>query len=166
MTFTAGQKIRASQLNEQGVCVARGRRTTGPGRTTTTTRTSAKKVIEVGASLIAGRCYEVKCPNVGVFSAAAGRIGLQINYTINNTTPGPASTALCFTQVDTPTSDQVIKTDVGDIYVPGSAQTFRAVLSFWAVNAGDYGVFAASDWATNLLIVDMGPDPGDSGVDF
>lgn len=166
MPFTAGQKLRASELNAQGVVKARGRRTTGPGTTTATVRTSAKKVIEVGASLTAGRAYMVSADKVGVFSAAVGRIGLQLTYTTNNTTPGAGSTALCFTQLDTPTGDQVVKSDVGAIYVPGTNQTFRVVLSFWAVNPGTYGVFAASDWPTDLLIVDLGPDPGDVGVDF
>lgn len=147
--------------------VARGRRTTSSTTTTATSAGTAQKVLEVSATLKTGRLYRITAPNVGYHRTTAGRVGMQLTYTTNGTTPGVTSTQLNWTQSQTyDTGDPVYGLTLGATYTPGANQTMRVLLSVWSVTTGTSGTYADAAWPTEIVVEDLGVDPGSSGTSF
>jgi len=165
-TFSAAQKVRASQLS-QGTVIARAQRLTSGTATTATTAATAQKLCELDANLIAGRVYRVAAINFGVFSTAAAETQLQYTYTTDGTTPLVTSTILTTGQVTTPAGSIVISGSLAGLFEPGSNLTFKVLVSYWC-NSGatTVNVFAGTAWPFDLVIEDLGTDPGVSGTQF
>lgn len=148
--------------------IARHRRTTNSTTTTQTVQTSAQGVCWVGGALLIGRLYRVSAKNVGCYTVAAGRARLQLTYTTNGTTPTAASTVLVTTdETETNPGNKVLNRDLAGLYVPGSNQTIKVLISIWNDNiAGTAGTFASATWPTDLVIEDLGVDPGSTGTNI
>ncbi|MBN9108551.1 MAG: hypothetical protein J0I34_07190 [Pseudonocardia sp.] len=147
--------------------IARGRRTTSSTTTTATSAGTAQKVLEASATLKTGRLYRITAPNVGYHRTTAGRVGLQLTYTTNNTTPGVTSTQLNWTQAQTyDAGDPVYGATLSATYTPASNQTLRVLLSVWSVTTGTSGTYADAGWPTEIVIEDLGVDPGNTGTSF
>jgi hypothetical protein len=165
-TFSAGQKVRASQLT-QGTAIARTRRLTNGTATTATTSATAQKLCELDAALLANHLYHVKSINIGMFSTAAAECQAQITYTTDGSTPTVTSTLLTSTQITTPAGSLVIGGSLLASYTPGSNLTIKMLVSYFC-NSGatTVNVFGNTSWPFELTIEDMGIDPGDTGIQF
>lgn len=155
-------------VGQTGLIVARARRTTTSTGTTTTSSANAQGVLRLdGVSMVAGRLYEVSVPNIGVGSSqAGGQIGVQLTYTVDGSVPDPGDTTITVTYVATPAA-QYFGTTLGVTAVVGSDLTFRTLLSFWRVSGGGTSyIEGKSYWPVEILVKDLGVDPGDSGVDI
>jgi hypothetical protein len=165
-TFSAGQKVRASQLS-QGTVIARAQRLTSGTATTATTAATAQKLCELDVSLIAGRLYRICVVDFGIFSTAAANAQLQITYTTDGSTPSVTSTILTTGQVTTPAGSIVISGSLSGLYSPGSNLTFKALVSYWCnTGATTVNIFANTSWPFDLVVEDLGVDPGVSGTQF
>lgn len=142
-------------------------RTTTPTSTTNTVATTAQKIFEAPAVAVkAGRRYLVRSAELGVWSPAAGRVALQLNYTTDGSLPGPASTRLRFNQRPTSAGGNVDGMTVEEYYTPATDHTFRVVLSYYGLVAGTYNVYVASDWKAPIAVHDLGVYTGGAGTNF
>ena len=165
-TFLAGGKVRASQLT-QGTLLARAQRLTSGTATTATTPATAQKLCELDATLVSGRLYRVSVVDFGIFSTGAANSQIQITYTTDGSTPAVTSTILTTGQVVTPAGSIVISGSLSALYSPGSNQTFKALVSYWCGSgATTVNIFASTAWPFDLLVEDLGVDPGVSGTQF
>src|SRR3546814_17140684 len=94
MTFVAGQKVRASELNDASTAVdqsivGRNRRTSD-----STPAASIVRVLSVIAPVIAGRTYRVVCDGELYSVLGAATSQSELRYTTNNTEPTTSSTIL------------------------------------------------------------------------
>lgn len=89
MAFTAGQKVRASELNRIGTLVGRNQRTTNTAAYTTITR-----ILSVRAPVKAGRTYRVCCQIEEFGNLGSGTGQSELRYTTNDTEPTTTSTLL------------------------------------------------------------------------
>ena len=162
----AGQKTRASQLTA-GTVIARAQRLTSGTATTATTAATAQKLCELDASLVSGRLYRICVINFGIFSTAAANAQLQITYTVDGTTPAVTSTLLTTGQVTTPAGSIVISGTLSGLYAPGSNLTIKTLVSYWCnTGATTVNIFGGTAWPFDMVIEDVGADPGVSGTQF
>lgn len=165
-TFAAGQRVRASQLT-QGTVIARAQRLTSGTATTATTPGTAQKLCELDTSLTSGRLYRIAVVDFGIFSTGAADSQIQITYTTDGSTPAVTSTILTTGQVVTPSGSIVISGSLSALYSPGSNQTFKALVSYWCGSgATTVNIFASTAWPFDLVVEDLGTDPGVSGTQF
>lgn len=166
MAFVAGQKVRASQLNAQGVIKARARRVTNTGASTG----SVVGILRLDdVPVVAGRAYQITAIG-GLFPNATDnvRIDATLRYTTNGATPTTASPILVLHGLTTVTNGYVERYNIIHTYVPGVDQTLSLIMCFQSVASGGAAVssYAAADWPTEIIVTDMGADPGDTGVDI
>lgn len=172
MTFVAGQKLRASELNDAldpvadlplGV-VARHRRTTTSSAVTSSTEATAVGILRLGASVKAGRLYRVGCPQFASYGDAVNRAQAVISYTTNGVNPTTTSTLLTQSGVQHDNIGSVEFYPVIGHYTPPSDLTFTATLWLWRP-IGTSNIYAYGGTpALDFLIEDMGVDPGSSGT--
>lgn len=145
--------------------VARHRRTSSSGATTATTAATADTLIQLDSvSLLVGRLYSVRCPNIGMFTGLAAVGQIQITYTSNGSPPLVTSTQLAETQVETPAGGVVVHVGLESfLSVPASA-TYRFLVSYWG-NGEAVAVFGSAAWPLELMVEDLGTDPGSTGID-
>lgn len=165
MAFVAGQRLRASQLNEQGTLVARAARTSN-------TASSTSAVVGIlrldDVPVIQGRAYEFRATG-GLFPLGAGtsRADMTLRYTTDGSTPLITSPILKLTGRQMFVDGFVEPYDNRIIYVPPLNQTISLLACYQSVV---YGVavasYGAANWPTEITIVDLGADPGDTGVDI
>jgi hypothetical protein len=89
MTFVAGTKLRASELNRLGACVARNRRTTNSAAITT-----IQRVLSVRAPVVNGRTYRVIAHGEVFGLSGATTTQNELRHTTNDTEPTTTSTVL------------------------------------------------------------------------
>lgn len=153
-----------------GKVVGRNRRTTTSGLipfTSNNNQGNATKIIEASASMTSGRVYQVYSPGFGLYGRSATIVRAQITYTTNGAVPGTTSTTLDMSQVELLPGDNVIACNIGKLYPATGNITFRCLLSAYLINAGsgaDAAAYGASDWPIDLVILDVGTDPGASGT--
>lgn len=90
MSFAAGQRVRAADLNQLGQLVARNSRITASGAVTTT----ETAFLSTRAPVVAGRSYLVtmQCESIGVTAGSYGQHALR--HTTNDVEPTIASAQL------------------------------------------------------------------------
>lgn len=163
MAFTAGQKVRASELNAQGVLLARGRRTTNSGGSTSAV-VPLLRLDDVAVA--AGRAYLIEI-NGGLFPSGAdtARADVTLRFTTTGATPTTGSPVLLLDGKQMFTAGFVERYNASIVYVPGSNQLLSLLLCFQSViygaNVSSYGT---SSWPTEILITDLGADPGNVGT--
>lgn len=145
--------------------VARHRRVSSSGATTANTAATADTLIQLDSvSLLVGRLYSVRCPNIGMFTGLEAVGQIQITYTSDGSPPLVTSTQLAETQVMTPAGGIVVSAQLESfLSVPASA-TYRFLVSYWG-NGEAVAVFGSGAWPLELIVEDLGTDPGSTGSD-
>jgi hypothetical protein len=160
-TGTVWVRRGSSWVQNVGI-IARGKRTTAPAAAGTGANSPANavKITELDVPVVAGRIYKVVAPDVGVYSAAAGSVQLQITYTTDGSTPLPSSAVLTTNQKETPASSVVVTATIEGTYVAGATGTLKVLLSYYSSGSQTYNVYAAASWPCEFWVEDMGADPG------
>lgn len=145
-----------------GTIVARGNRQTSSATTTTEVG-----VLKVTAALKQGQLYTVQVASMYLVSTTGGDgIGASIRYTTDGTEPTTSSTRLGSVHAtaggSSPAEPLLLK------YAPASDLTFKALLTVarWSGSGTVSMVVDTNHPAIDLMIVAMGADPGDTGVDI
>lgn len=161
MAFTAGQKVRASELNATGVLIARGRRTTNSAA-----GTGVIGVLRLDdVPVTAGRCYLINARG-GMWPTAAGdtRADVTVRFTTTGATPTTASPILALVGRQLFTTGYVEPFDIAQTYTPGSNQLLSLLLCFDSIDSDPIAAYGAADWPVEILVTDLGADPGNTGV--
>lgn len=160
MAFTAGQKVRASELN--AAIDAVDNRIVGRNQRTTDSTGSATivRVLSVIAPVVAGRTYRVMCDGeVFISGNNAATSQHELRYTTNNTEPTTSSTVLGRAVVRhdsvTTTPDQV---HIEAMFHCVSTGTFRVAVTSTRVlgAAGNVTWTALATYPMILVVEDMG----------
>lgn len=138
--------------------------TSGGPTTSGSTPATGASVLSASVALPYGRQFEVRVPNLGFNSVAAGFVIAQITYTIDGSDPTVTSTVLDTATTDTSGSTRglnmtgfvAVARPLGvDDTVTGV--TLKVLVSFWAGLAGTYTVQTHPTWPAKLVIEDKGP---------
>lgn len=164
MAFTAGQKLRASELNSLGNIVGRNTRTTD---FTSLSGATAVRVMSVRAPVVNGRTYEVS-GWADVFSASSGAvIQLHYRYTTDDTEPGVGVTAYAAPRYDNVcvTSSQLYPTFSRGLFDAGYTGFLRVAMTIVRFSgSGNVSVGAGAANPATLLIRDVGETIASSGT--
>jgi hypothetical protein len=166
MTVNAGQKLTASQYATDilgGTCVKRGRRETNS--TTTTTEQSVLRIDTV--QLLSGRLYLLKTNSLQPFSSVANDyVGIRLRYSTSGTADTSSTVAIVVQDRYTGASgNETTQAEV--TYAAGSNQTMSLLLTVGRVSGtGNVGLTGSSTVPIELMVIDLGVDPGDTGTDL
>lgn len=166
MTFAAGDIITADALNAMPRIIARGRRTTSS--TTTTTIVGVLRLDDI--PITAGKVYSIRTGTLNLDSSvAADHIRGIIRYTTDGSTPTTTSTILPGGLCDSGQANagfgeaNMIET----LYIPAANETLSLLLCVQRVNGtGSVGIVNVGGYQTELIVEDIGEDPGDTGTDI
>lgn len=161
--MTAGTRVYASDAPR---VVKRGRRTTTTG-TITTTETGVLRVDDI--PVFAGRAYMIKTSNVNLDTSVANDIAdARIRVTQNASTGTAATTSSSQIGHFRNYIDDASQSNVNDItafWFPSTDGYLSVLLTCQRVTgSGNIVVFCSSAEILDLVIFDMGDDPGDTGV--
>lgn len=161
MTFTAGEKIRASKLNRLGTLVGRNKRTTNSASVT-----SIARVLSVRAPVIAGRSYRVQLDGEIFGSNGATVCQSELRYTTSDVEPTTTSPVLAraVTRHDS-TVAQPDAVSITGIYDATFDAFLRVALCLTRVS-GSVGVQYGADstFPVHLTIEDVGLTVATSGT--
>lgn len=166
MAVNAGQKLTAATYNTDvlgGTVIKRGARTTNSS--TTTTEVGVLRVD--GAATKAGRLYAVTTNVVGVDTSVANDGGrLNLHYATGGSAATTSSTVLDLAQQLIPNAAHSEHFSASATYAPGGSDQTLSVLLCVArsTGSGSVGVLADPTFPCELLIWDVGEDPGNTGV--
>lgn len=162
---TAAQAVSTASL-PNGI-VKRAIRTTAPPSTLATTAGAAQPVMSLDAHVLAGRCYRVSVLNIGVYGNGAATVEVHLTYTTNGTVASTASTVLKATDVQVVTGDIPNEANLGATYAPTADGPLSVLLSYFcAVGATTVFMIGSAAWPIEILIEDIGVDPGASGTNY
>lgn len=146
--------------------VKRGRRITATG-SITTTETGVLRVDDI--PVFAGKAYMLKTSNLNLDTSVANDIGDARLRVAQNAAPGTAAT-ITSTQIGhfRNTIDDASQSNVNDItafYFPSSDGYLSALITAQRVTGtGNLVVFCSSVEILDLVVLEIGDDPGDTGV--
>lgn len=160
-TFTAAN---ATLLGLAGRCIGRGRRLSNSSSTTTEIGVLELDDIPIKA----GRLYKVETSSLLlVTSVANDTVVARLRTTTDGSTPGVASTLL------TQSAERIEVTGNGGYahvvgtYAPAVDETLSVLLSVARVSGtGSVSMNFSSAVPIEVWVMDMGEDPGDTGVDI
>lgn len=168
MTYTAGQRARAGQLNDDFAAVprivARGNRTTSS--TATTTEVGVLRLDNI--PVLSGKIYPVFLNGVVFASSASGDL---IEARLRASTSGAATTSSTQFGSTTESSftaggNQRIQPAVA-LYIPSGDATLSILLSVARVSGtGNVSLLVSAATHNPNLWVEQWTDPGDTGVDI
>ncbi len=166
MPFLSGQTLTASALNlATRKVIARGNRQT-TGGSNTGTETGVSRLDDI--PLAGGRVYKISTGSVNFDTGVADdEIFCRFRVTTDGSTPTTSSTAIGGGRI---TADDATHSPIVPIeayYAPGSDETFSVLLTCQRVNgSGTVSLFSDSTLPIDLVIEDLGEDPGDTGTDI
>jgi hypothetical protein len=148
------------------VLVSRGRRTTATGNITTT-ETGVLRLDDVAVR--SGWAYEIFTNNINLDTSVANDIAAARLRVAFSASPGTSATTSS-TQIqqmrntiDDATNSNIIPMNA--LYLPGSTGYLSVLLSAIRVaGSGNIVVFASGTDTLELMVRELGEDPGDSGV--
>ena len=167
MTLLAGDKPTAAELElATEKIIARGRRITSTG-TTTTAVAGALRLDDL--PIEGGYSYNIRVQTSPRSSVAADGIAVHLRYTTDGTTPSTSSTILpggyWFVRAIAAGSaqSQTFETE----YIPAADETLSLLLC-WnrVVGTGNVDLYADSNTHTEMKVFNSGPDVGDTGTDI
>lgn len=172
MPYFAGQKLRASELNDLtdkdsplplGVLMW-GNRTSNS--TTTTTEVGVLRLDDQPVYL--GRWYTIGCGNLVLGSSVANDdVAARIRITTDGSTPSTSSTQIAGIQQRILNTTNLPELPQTTVYVPTADEILSVLLTVARVaGTGNASIISNSSHPINLFIIDMGPAPGDSGTDI
>lgn len=164
-----------SQVN--GVSLPRGivgrhvRTTNGTATSATTAATAQPYMRITGIPILANRLYRIAAYNLGVFGSGYGRAQAGIYITTNNTTPTTSSSVIKQAAMEMSNTGFVESLSMEAHYSPAANQTLGVLLAYWYVDPPPAGVitvtgYAAADWPVDLVVEDLGVDPGATGTNL
>ena len=171
MTVMAGDPIYASDVNvlsddndsplPQGV-IKRGRRTTSTGNVTTT-ETGVLRVDSI--PVYAGRLYKISTSNINIDTSVdndVARAAIRVSTSGNATT---SSTLIGYVRNTIDNNSQSNVHNITCFYAPAADATLSVLLTLLRqAGTGNIIVFGGAADICDLVIEDMGIDPGDTGV--
>lgn len=156
--------------------VARARRTTSAVSTAASTVASAQRVMALSAPIVAGRLYEISAPNVAMYSTGSGTFGVTtaqafLTYITNPGGGYPAVTDAQLTQalVQPNSNGQPLPAPLTAFYTPTASGPLGVLLAYFQpVGSGSLGVtmVGSTSEPIDLLVKDIGVDPGPSGASY
>lgn len=151
-------------IADTGRCIARGRRVTNS--TAAAAETSVLRVDDI--PVVNGRLYHITTNPLQIDSTVANdicRINLRIDETGADATT--ASTVMALTQLRQTDAAQSEQTMVGAVR-PASANGLWSVLLTTSrpAGTGNISLVGGATIPIDLLVIDLGPDPTDTGVDL
>lgn len=168
MAFAASEIVTADKLiRATEKCIARGRRLT-----TSSASTGAAVAVERldGIQLRGGYLYEVRTNGLALDSSVnADIIRAEIRYTTDGSSADAADAVLpgAAIQQGQANNAQSENAPVIGFYAPGSDEILSIVLCVRRiVGTGNATIFADANNSMDLLVVNLGEDPGDTGVDL
>lgn len=166
VAIAAGQTLTASLLNAKlQKCIARGRRTSTSSSSTGTD----VGVLRVPAVCRANKIYVVTCAVALDSSVTNDEIRARIRYTTDGTNPSVSSTILPGSLVSTRQTDANVPEDktILAVYPAATDHTATFLLCVGRI-AGSGSCTIAVDTANgaslDLSVLDLGDDPGNTGV--
>lgn len=171
MTFAPGDPVTSDELNaiaSYGTIIARGSRSTNSSSTSGTTELAVLRVDNI--TVKAGRLYLIYTGTVGVdVSVANDGARLLIRYDNTGANATTSSTLLTYSQMILSNIGVQESMQTMGTYAPGSDQTLSVLLALGRATGTGVLFVDCQSTATRpceLLVADMGPDPGDTGVDL
>lgn len=169
--FLAGQVPTAAELTlamKPGQVVGRARRITDSSASTSTTRVAVLRLD--GIAITAGRIYEISAPNLNIDGATnSDDYVVDILYTTDGSTPTTSSALLpgSSCEIIQPDAARNITAHISTTYTPASNETLSLLLCLRHGSGTSSAVIKAdgSFRHIEMLVIDRGVDPGDSGVD-
>lgn len=172
MAFFAGQKLRASELQDlidkdsplpRGI-LARGNRTTSS--TTTTSEVGVIRLDDI--PIYAGRTYKIWSTALRLDTSVANDVArVNLRYTTDGSTPSTSSTVMTQAQAGLPNATDGNSVDVCVDYSPAADELLSLLLCVSRISGtGSIGIIAGVTAPINLVVEDMGLDPTDTGVDI
>lgn len=167
MVFVAGQVLTAAQLNALPKIVRRARRVTNS--TGTTTEIGVERLDDI--PILAGRCYEISTTTLIIDGTSdGGQIAAHIRYTTDGSTPTTASPIIPGGNTQFRQAANAVTESAAPIcttYTPVADETLSLLLTVRNFAGG--GTVAMAADSINIIemrVKDLGPDPGDTGVDI
>ena len=172
MTFFSGQKARAADVNDLidkdsvlplGIR-ARGNRTTSS--TTTTTEVGVLRLDDIPT--YAGRTYKIWTTPLALDTTVANDVAAaSVRYTTDGSTPTTSSTQLASSQSALTNATSANTAPISVDYSPSADGLLSVLLTVSRVSGtGNISILATSTVPINLVVEDIGMDPGDSGTDI
>jgi len=151
-------------LETAGSIIARARRTTTS--TTTTTEVGVLRLDDI--PIKANRTYHIITSSLQVTSSGAtDGLSANMRYTTDGSTPTTSSTILNYSRDGQDNSTTGMSQVVSVSYTPTVDETLSLLLSIQRVSGSGNAQISGS--ATNpieILVIDLGPDVTDTGVDI
>lgn len=166
MAFAAGEVVTADKLNRATEkCIARGRRITA-----SSTTTSIVGVLRLdGMAFRGGYLYGVFTNGLALDSDVNNDIiRAEVRYTTDGSSAGTGSSPLPGAAIQQRQTDaaQSENACLAGLYAPGSDETVSMLLVVRRISgSGNARIFADASNSTDMWIVNLGEDPGDTGVD-
>lgn len=161
MPFTAGQKVRASDLNQIGVLVGRNQRTTNMTGVSAITR-----VLSCSAPVVSGRSYRVLAYGEIFGNSGATTVQSEFRYTTNGVEPTVTDTVMCQNNMTIPSVAGVPEScSMSAIYPAVSTGTLFVALCIFRVSGSVVVAWTgAANSPTHISIEDIGPTIGTTGT--
>lgn len=168
MTFVAGQTLTAAALNALPRIIARGRRTSNSsGATVTGVDVGVLRLDDIPVT--GGHAYAVWTSNLALDTTVANDDAMaQIRHTTDGSTPTTSSTVLPGAHVRdhlvSATNGTIVA--INSIYVPAADETLSLLLCIQRqAGTGTVTIIGSAEFTIDLVVADLGEDPGDTGVD-
>lgn len=159
----AGEIADPGQYNEDTKkLIAYGARTTSSTATTT-----EQEVLRVdGVDLKSGKRYEFKTNTVQpVSSVANDYVAIKLRYATGGATATSSSTALVVSQLRITGASGNETSQAVATYAPASDEELSLILTVARVSgSGNVTITGASTNPIELMVIDLGTDPGNTGV--
>lgn len=161
MAFTAGQKIRAFELNRIGAVVGRNQRTTNA-----TGISAIARVLSTTAPVVAGRTYRVHLHAEVFSSSGAATSQNELRYTTNNTEPTTTSTILTRGVIRHDSTTSVPdEFEITGYFAAVSTGTFRVAWCLQrVVGAVNVNCSADANFPATLTVEDVGDTVATTGT--
>ena len=172
MTFFSGQRARAADMNDLidkdsvlplGI-IARGNRVTSSS--TTTTEVAVLRLDDI--PVYAGRTYRIWTTPLRLDTSVANDVArVNLRHTTDGSTPDTSSTLLTNSQSTLTDATNANSASIEIDYSPAADQLLSVVLTVSRQSGtGNISIVAASTVPINLVVEDIGLDPGDTGTDL
>lgn len=167
--FAAGEAVAADDLNRTGgygVCVARARRETNSSSTSAATELPVLRLDDIPVEQ--GHLYDIVTNPLLLDTTVANdvmRVLLRIDETGADATI--ASTNISLNQRQIPNASQSETCMLGTTRAASAAGLWSVLLSVVRQSGTGTGqIFGATTHPIEIKIIDLGMDPGDTGVDL
>lgn len=170
--FQSHELVTATKLNRAlrtGRCIGRARRITNSNTSTGTTRIPVLRLDDI--PIVANRLYTI-CTNSTQIDGATNNdtLVIEILSTTDGSTPTITSSLLpgAASEVPQPNAASPVWGQIVTRYIPGSDETLSLLLTVkHGIGTGAMGLLAnGTSSIIEMLVIDQGEDPGDTGVDL